>query len=161
MIGPPKLPPNWFCFSRGFACVAGAKKLRAWNLSSRLNSQAAPWIRLVPPRVTTLTTEPAFRPNSALYECVWILNSWIASGGGRITKPVLKVSLLLAPSSRKLFDWLRMPLTLKPAVAAPNPPGVASPAAPPRPPGGATTPGISVPSWVKLRPLSGSSTIFC
>ena len=42
-----------------------------------------------------------------------ILNSWIASGGGRSTKPVLKVSLLVAPSSRKLFDWLRIPLTLK------------------------------------------------
>ena len=93
-------------------------------------------------RVTTLTTEPALRPNSALYECVRILNSWIASGGGRSTKPVLNVSLLLAPSSRKLFDWLRMPLTLKPAVAAPNPPGVASPAAPPRPAGGAITPGM-------------------
>src|SRR5688572_31579551 len=92
-------------------------------------------MRLVPARVTTLTTDPALRPYSALYECVRILNSSIASGGGRITKPVLHVSLLLAPSSRKLFDWLRMPFTLKPEVAAPNPPGVASPAAPPSPPG--------------------------
>ncbi len=115
----------------------------------------------MPAFVTTLTTEPELRPNSALYECVWILNSSMASGGGRMTKPVLKVSLLLAPSSRKLFDWLRMPLTLNPEVAAPNPPGVASPAAPPRPGGGATTPGMSVPSCVKLRPFSGSSTTFC
>ena len=85
----------------------------------------------------------------------------MASGGGRSTKPVLKVSLLLEPSSRKLFDWLRMPFTLKPEVTAPNPPGVASPPAPPSPVGGATTPGMSVPSWVKLRPFSGSSTTFC
>ena len=108
-----------------------------------------------------MTTEPELRPYSALYECVRILNSWIASGGGRSTKPVLNVSLLLAPSSRKLFDWLRMPLTLKPAVVAPKPPGVASPMAPPSAAGGATTPGSSVPSCVKLRPFSGSSTTFC
>ncbi len=73
-------------------------------------------------------------------------------------KPVLNVSLLLAPSSRKLFDWFRIPLTLKPVVVAPKPPGVASPAPPPA--GGASTPGISVPSWVKFRPFSGSSSIF-
>ena len=77
-----------------------------------------------------------------------------------MTKPVVNVSLL-TPSSRKLFDWFRIPLTLKPDVAAPKPPGVASPAAPPRPGGGATTPGMSVPSCVKLRPFSGSSTTFC
>ncbi len=136
MMGPPALPPNWFCFSFGFAAGAGAaKKLRACSESSRLNSHAAPCRVLVPPLVTTLTTDPAFRPNSALYEWVWILNSWMASGGGRMTKPVLNVSLLLAPSSRKLFDWLRMPLTLNPAVAVPKPPGVASPDAPPSPPG--------------------------
>jgi hypothetical protein len=101
--------------------------------------------------VTTLTTEPALRPYSAANAWVRILNSSIASGGGRRTKPVLKVSLLAAPSIRKLLDWLRMPLTLKPPVALPKPPGVASPFWPPRPVGGATTPGISVPSCVKLR----------
>ena len=85
----------------------------------------------------------------------------MASGGGRSTNPVLKVSLFDAPSIRKLFDWLRMPLTLKPPVALPKPPGVASPDWPPRAPGGATTPGMSVPSCVKLRPLSGRSTTFC
>ena len=89
-----------------------------------------------------------------------ILKSSIASGGGRSTKPVLNVSLLVAPSIRKLLDWLRMPLTLKPPVALPKPPGVASPDCPPRPPGGATTPGMSVPSCVKLRPFSGRSTTF-
>ncbi len=93
-----------------------------------------------PDLVTTLTTDPALRPYSAPCEWVMILNSWIASGGGRRTKPVLNVSLLDAPSSRKLFDWFRMPLTLKPPVALPKPPGVASPAAPPSPEGGATTP---------------------
>ncbi len=74
---------------------------------------------------------------------------------------MLNVSLLVAPSIRKLLDWLRMPLTLKPPVVLPNPPGVASPDWPPRPAGGATTPGMSVPSWVKLRPFSGRSTTFC
>ncbi len=107
--------------------------------------------------MTTLTTAPALRPYSALKACVKMRNSPIASGGGRSTKPVLKLSLLGAPSSRKLFDWLRMPLTVKPPVALPKPPGVASPACPPRAAGGASTPGMSVPSWVKLRPLSGSS----
>ena len=52
-----------------------------------------------------------------------------------------------------------MPLTLKPDVAAPKPPGVASPVPPPRPDGGAITPGMIIPSWVKLRPFSGRSTI--
>jgi hypothetical protein len=31
-----------------------------------LNSQAAPWSALLPDRVTTLTTDPEFRPYSAL-----------------------------------------------------------------------------------------------
>ena len=90
------------------------------------------------------------------------MNSSIASGGGRTTKPVLKVSLFAAPSSRKLFDWLRTPLTLKPAVTAPKPwiAASASPRAPPSRAGGSTTPGIRVPNCVKLRPLSGNWTIF-
>jgi hypothetical protein len=115
----------------------------------------------VPDFVTTFTTDPALRPYSAPNACVRILNSSMASGGGLSTKPVLKVSLLVAPSIRKLLDWLRIPLTLKPPVALPKPPGVASPCCPPRPEGGATTPGISVPSCVKLRPFSGRSTTFC
>ena len=116
----------------------------------------------MPDLVTTLTTEPALRPYSAPKECVRILNSWIASGGGRSTKPVLKVSLLVAPSSRKLFDWLRMPLTLKPPVALPKPPGVASPVcAAERRPAARRRRGCSVPSCVKLRPFSGRSTTFC
>ena len=41
-----------------------------------------------------------------------ILNSSIASGGGRMTKPLLNESLFGAPSIKKLFDWLRMPFTL-------------------------------------------------
>ncbi len=116
---------------------------------------------MLPDLVTTLTTEPALRPYSAENALVRILNSSIASGGGRSTNPVLNVSLLVAPSSRKLFDWLRMPFTLNPPVTLPKPPGVASPACPPSPAGGATTPGISVPSCVKFRPLSGRSTTFC
>ncbi len=74
---------------------------------------------------------------------------------------MLNESLFAAPSSRKLFDWLRWPFTLKPPVTLPKPPGVAFPSCPPSDVGGATTPGISVPSCVKLRPLSGRSTTFC
>src|SRR5207244_1420968 len=100
----------------GRAAVRGwldvAKTFRACSASSRLNSHADPCSWLLPDFVTTLTTAPALRPNSAVYECVSILNSWMASGGGRSTNPVLNVSLLVVPSSRKLLDWLRMPLTL-------------------------------------------------
>jgi hypothetical protein len=46
--------------------VVGAKKLRAWSASLRLNSQAPPCQRFVPDLVTTFTTEPALRPYSAL-----------------------------------------------------------------------------------------------
>src|SRR6185369_6933105 len=98
-------------FSVGFAV---AKKFFDCSVSSRLNSQAPPCQSLLPDLVTTLTTEPALRPYSASKECVRILNSWIASGGGRSTNPVLKESLLGEPSSRKLFDWFRIPLTLNP-----------------------------------------------
>ncbi len=53
-----------------------------------------------------------------------ILNSSIASGGGRMTNPLLKESLFRDPSNRKLLDWLRIPFTLKLPVEFPNPPGV-------------------------------------
>ena len=65
-IGPPSEAPNWFCFSFGLACVDGAKKFRACSASLRLNSQAPPCHSLLPDLVTTLTTEPALRPYSAL-----------------------------------------------------------------------------------------------
>ena len=58
------------------------------------------------------------------------------------------------------MDWFRMPLTLKLPVTLPNPPGVASPLRPPSAAGGATTPGMSVPSCAKFRPLRGRSTTF-
>ena len=44
---------------------------------------------------------------------------------------MLNESLFAAPSSRKLFDWLRWPLTLNPPVTLPKPPGVALPSWPP------------------------------
>src|SRR6185295_4340455 len=116
---PPPVPPNWFCFSAGFDV---ANRFLACSASSRLNSHSVPCHWLVPALVTTLTTDPALRPYSAPKECVRILNSWIASGGGRTIKPVLNESLFGAPSSRKLFDWLRMPLTLKLPVGLPMPP---------------------------------------
>ena len=67
IVGPPALPPYWFCCNFGFAALAGAKIFRACSASSRLNSQAAPVQLVVPPFVTTFTTDPELRPNSALY----------------------------------------------------------------------------------------------
>jgi hypothetical protein len=75
-------------------------------------------------------------------------------------KPLASVSLLLAPSSRKLFDVLLIQLTLKLPVGLPRPPGVASPTALPKKGDDATTPGTSVPSWAKLRPLRANRRIF-
>src|ERR1017187_4705663 len=58
-MGPPKLPPNWFCLYEGFV---GAKKFLASSFSLRRNSNSEPWNSLVPLLVTKLITPPAVRP---------------------------------------------------------------------------------------------------
>ena len=69
--GRRRLPPNWFCSapasSRRSSCFAS-------SASSRLNSPAPRRAtRSCRERVTTLTTEPALRPYSALNACVMML----------------------------------------------------------------------------------------
>src|ERR1700730_4168860 len=42
-IGPPIVPPNWFCFRGGRGCLAAfRKKALALKMSLRTNSQASP-----------------------------------------------------------------------------------------------------------------------
>ncbi len=84
--GPPAAAPYWFWINWGFWVW---KKLRALRLSLRWNSQAAPWSSLVPCLLTMVTLAPGLRPLSAEKLLVWILNSWMASGGGTFN-PVLR-----------------------------------------------------------------------
>ena len=65
-MGPPAATPYWFCLCSG---TVAEKKLRAFSFSFRRNSQALPWISLVPDFETTFTCEPAFRPYSAEKFC--------------------------------------------------------------------------------------------
>ena len=68
--GPPKENPKVLFTSTGFLSMlpAGALSLAlmAFRAELRNRSQAAPWKSLVPPRVTTLVTDPPPLPNSAL-----------------------------------------------------------------------------------------------
>src|SRR5215468_5133019 len=62
LIGPPRLPPNWFCLNDGLTV---SKKFRASSALLRKNSYADPCSSLVPDFVTAFTTAP-LPPNWAL-----------------------------------------------------------------------------------------------
>jgi len=80
-----------------------------------VEKRALPWKSFVPERVTTLMTVPELRPNSASKFEVSRRNSWTASGRGLTPDwPPTAISLLLAPSSRKLLEPLRWKLFLTP-----------------------------------------------
>ena len=121
---------------------------------SRKNSQPAPENRFVPLLYATLTVPPPLRPYSALMLLVTTRNSAIASGDGCITwfeNPWLLVpyALLSTPSSRKLLNVLRRPLT----VNAPSRPVPALLLIAER-----RTPVVSCINAEYSRPLSGSAT---
>src|SRR5579864_7358539 len=80
LMGPPTAKPYWF---RRVVGRSEAKKFRAFSLSLRKNSHAAPCSWLVPDFVTTLVMAPGFLPNSAEKVLVWILNSSMESTLGR------------------------------------------------------------------------------
>src|SRR5437660_5806250 len=129
-------------------------------------------------------TAPAARPTSAGGILVVTLNSAIASGFGNTPIVPNCGSLLSTPSSEKLLFVGRCPLTISPppperakrdvsvqpfSLLAPGPPlpargspllncRASGPVPPtlPTPPERAT-PGVSVASWVKLRPDNGNS----
>jgi len=60
------------------------EKWRALNTALRTNSKADPWNSLAPDLVTALTTAPMALPYSALKFVFWTLNSWTASGFGKL-----------------------------------------------------------------------------
>src|SRR5215831_7162832 len=62
LIGPPTLPPNWFCRNDGLTV---SKKFRASSALLRRNSYADPCSSFVPDLLTAFTTAP-LPPNSAL-----------------------------------------------------------------------------------------------
>ena len=71
-MGPPMDPPNWSRLVSGstrpviaFSTSGCVNGLRAWNLSLWWNSNALPWIWLVPDLVRTDTTPAVACPNSA------------------------------------------------------------------------------------------------
>ena len=83
------------------------------------------------------------------------LNSWIDSTEGRIEMAPAVNSLLSIPSSRKSLAFSRIPCTeidVLPRIETSVVPLLLKNA-----PSPFTAPGASVPSWTKLRPLSGRS----
>jgi hypothetical protein len=72
--GPPSVTP--YCarvnggFSSGSPLMIGANGLRDWIDLWRMKPKRLPWSSFVPDLVTTLTTPPEVRPNSAAYELV-------------------------------------------------------------------------------------------
>ena len=61
---------------------------------------ALPWYWFVPALVATLISADALPPNSGGYIDFWILNSWIESIDGLITRLLNSSSVTLTPSSR-------------------------------------------------------------
>src|SRR6267378_1414566 len=115
-MGPPKVAPYWLRCSVFLAPLSLlVKKSAASILELRRYSKAEPWNWLVPLLVTTLTWAPWPRPNSAVGTLVCTANSCTASVMRKLPsgEPIW-VSILLTPSSRKLFDWERAPATLNP-----------------------------------------------
>src|ERR1019366_936699 len=85
LMGPPKVPPNWFqrIGDRKFCpMVQFRAQLLALSLSLRKYSNTLPWYWLVPLLITTLTMPPWKLPNSAEALLVIMLNSAMASGFG-------------------------------------------------------------------------------
>lgn len=132
-MGPPTLMPYWLRLKVGFLngttmpdapVLVGLKKPVAFSAVLRKNSYAVAWKVLVPPCEATLTVAPDERPYSALSLFVTTANCATESGGTAmiwLSKPWLlsPYALLSMPSSRKLLNMLRWPLTLyEPARAS-------------------------------------------
>src|SRR5262249_61955760 len=79
-LGPPGLPPYWFCL---YGCTRVSKKLRASATSLRRNSNSVPCIWLVPERVVSLMDAPAPRLDASKLD-ERTENSWIVSGLGSV-----------------------------------------------------------------------------
>src|ERR1039458_8309914 len=108
LMGPPNVPPNWFWWKSGLML---SKKPRASRTVLRKNSYASPWNSLVPPLVTTLTTEPELRPYSASKVLVSTRNSSMVSGDGSIAGTETNWSLASPPFTLKLLARPRPPFT--------------------------------------------------
>ena len=103
MIGPPTLPPNWFCFSSGFGTPDLLLKNEfAASALSRFCQNALPRSLLVPEGVT-MRTELAPPAESAPCTDVVMLNSATLSEVGRFGRKsrefvLMKLSWTLMPS---------------------------------------------------------------
>ena len=64
-----------------------------------MNSNRLPWNAFAPDRVATLIRADAFPPNSGGYIDFWILNSWMESTDGLMTRLLKSSSVTLNPSS--------------------------------------------------------------
>src|SRR6185295_11353395 len=116
MMGPPIVPPYWFSLRRGASLKPAALStlLRALTTLLLLNSKAEPWKRFPPDFVRMLTTEPAARPYSA--ENWFVTRRISCTTSGLLIgccDPDTLGSLLSWPSSMKLFERSRIPLTEK------------------------------------------------
>ncbi len=66
-MGPPREPPNCHCLKGGFSVPCSFWKWSSeFSFSLRPKANTVPRSSLVPLFVTTLTTPPTERPNSAL-----------------------------------------------------------------------------------------------
>ena len=144
--GPPAAKPNWLCFRSG---LSTEKKLRAFSALLRRYSQSEPCNWLDPARVATTNRPPPKRPYSALKLLVITLNSWIASGDGRLKRVFCNRLLCSVPSKRTSFSVSRPPATM---TAGPLRACAMDVGAEVR-----ATPGTMRASSIALRPLSGSS----
>ena len=145
-MGPPAAAPVWFCRLVG---RTGWKKLRAFNLSLRRNSQATPWKLLVPALEVTETWLPALLPYSLEKLCVWMRISCTASGGGKFMPVVWPNWVKFAPLKVKLLSTARPPFT--DMVGPPRELAISCGAKT------VVTPGRIPANPITLRPLSGRS----
>src|SRR6266849_8545684 len=97
-IGPPNVPPNWFCLSSGRRRSKGPVELNIWL---RRYSKTLPCQPLVPDLVTTLITAPELRPYSASKVLEITRNSAMLSGDGWTAGEFTKRSLLSPPLTLK------------------------------------------------------------
>ena len=103
----------------------------------------------MPVLVTTVSTPPVVRPYSALYCCVWMLNSCTASMLKFCSAPPIVSSVLSPPSTRKLT--LRPLPPLRAIVSWPGLVGSVLTES--------VVPGASEPRFANCRPLSGRFSI--
>src|SRR6185369_12053181 len=113
---PPIVPP--YCARVNGGSLIGAKALRAWKLLWRRNPKTFPCRSLVPALVTTFTTPPEERPNSAANELLTTWNSCTASWLTVEREALTELSVLSAPSTCTRFERPRCPPKFKPVVGA-------------------------------------------